>query len=402
MKKLFVSAISILLLTFLAACTSNGEEGKDAENEHGEHTEASETNGDVSSELLVASTKNVTRLHADTLNDAAIMVSQTIWPATGSDNRPGTVILAPADQWQIALAGADLIHHPNNGPVLFYNQELSEETLNEINRLNPTGNANGTEVMVMGDATEKVLGSLQDYKVEQITGKDAAEFALAVDKKYAETAGELPQSVIIVSLEDEAKLFSLIASNWIAHMPEPILFVSKDDIPKATVEALKSRGNKANIYVLAPEEVISEGVVTSLKEYGNVTRIEGENPVEASIAFAKFKDEKTGFGWGVTEPGHGFAFTTTAKPEFAIAGAPFAHLGKHAPLIWLEDGEATSAVHEYLAALQPKFTNDPTVGPYNHGYILANLDEVSMDTQGMIDSMLEISPAEGSGGHGSH
>ncbi len=402
MKKLFASMISILLLTFLAACTSNGEEGKEAESEHGEHTEVTETNGKVTSELLVTSTKNVTRLDADTLEEAAIMVSQTIWPATGKDNRPGTVILAPADQWQIALAGSDLIHHPNNGPVLYYNQELSEETLHEINRLSPTGNVNGTEVMVMGDASEKVLDALEEYKVEQITGNDPAEFALAVDKKYAETAGELPQSVIIVSLEDDAKLYSLIASNWIAHMPEPVLFVSKDDIPQATVEALQSRGNKANMYVLAPEEVISEEVVANLQEYGNVTRIDGETPVEASIAFAKFKDEKTGFGWGVTEPGHGFAFTTTAQPEFAIAGAPFAHLGKHAPLLWLENGEATTEVHEYLGALQPKFTDDPTVGPYNHAYILANLKEVSMDTQGMIDSMLEISPADGSGGHGSH
>ncbi|MGI8384842.1 cell wall-binding repeat-containing protein [Robertmurraya sp. P23] len=398
MKKLFASMISILLLTFLAACTSDGDEGKEAE----ENTEVTETNGNVSSELLVTSTKNVTRLDADSLEEAAIMVSQTIWPATGNDNRPGTVILAPADQWQIALAGSDLIHHPNNGPVLFYNQELSDVTLDEIKRLSPTGNVNGTEVMVMGDATEKVLNALEDYKVEQITGNDPAEFALAVDKKYAETAGELPQSVIIVSLEDDAKLYSLVASNWIAHMPEPVLFVSKDEIPQATVEALQSRGNKANMYVLAPEEVISEEVVSSLQEYGNVTRIDGETPVEASIAFAKFKDEKIGFGWGVTEPGHGFAFTTTAQPEFGIAGAPFAHLGKHAPLIWLENGEATSEVHEYLGALQPKFTDDPTVGPYNHAYILANLKEVSMDTQGMIDSMLEISPADGSGGHGSH
>lgn len=402
MKKLFASMISLLLLIFLAACTSNGDEGKETESGHGEHTDVSETNGNVGGELLVTSTKNVTRLNAESLNEAAMMVSQTIWPATGNDNRPGTVILAPADQWQIALAGSDLIHHPNNGPILFYDQELSEEALHEIKRLSPTGNVNGTEVMVMGDATESVLEALEDNKVEQITGNDPAEFALAVDKKYAETAGDLPQSVIIVSLEDEAKLYSLIASNWIAHMPEPVLFVTKGEIPQATVEALQSRGNKANMYVLAPEEVISDDVVTSLKEYGNVIRIDGETPVETSIAFAKFKDEQSGFGWGMTEPGHGFALTTTAQPEFAIAGAPFAHLGKHAPLIWLENGEATGDVHEYLGDLQPKFTDDPTIGPYNHAYILANLKDVSMDTQGMIDSMLEISPADGSGGHGSH
>lgn len=35
-----------------------------------------------------------------------------------------------------------------------------------------------------------------------------------------------------------------------------------------------------------------------LSKYGKVTRISGETPVENSIAFAKFKDEKTKFGWG--------------------------------------------------------------------------------------------------------
>jgi len=257
-------------------------------------------------------------------------------------------------------------------------------------------------VMVMGDVGENSVKMLEDYKVEQIKGNDPAEFAKAVDKKYAEAAGELPQSVIIVSLEEEAKLYSIIASNWIAHMPEPVLFVTKDGIPEATIDALKLRENKANIYVLATEGVISDNILSSLKEYGKVTRIEGDTPVEASIKFAQFKDEKTGFGWGITEPGHGFAFTSTTTPEFAIAGAPFAHLGKHSPLIWLEDGKATSEVHEFLGELQPKFMDDPTVGPYNHAYILASLQEVNMETQGMIDSMLEISPAGGDGGHGSH
>lgn len=402
MKKLLASGITILLLMVLAACTSNNNKAQESETEHGEHTETAGSTDKATTELLVTSTKNVTRLAAEELEEAAIMVSQTIWPATGDENRPGTVILAPANQWQIALASADLIHHPNNGPVLFYEEELSEQTLNEIKRLNPMGNADGTEVMVMGDISDEFLKVLADYKVDQIKGNDPAEFALAVDKKYAEAAGELPQSVIIVSLEEEAKLYSVIAANWIAHMPEPVLFVTKDGVPEATVEALKQRGTKANMYVLAPEDIVSEKIFSSLKDYGSVTRIGGKTAVEASIDFAKFKDEKTGFGWGITEPGHGFAFTSTATPEFAIAGAPFAHLGKHAPLIWLEDGKATSEVHALLGDLQPKFTDDPTVGPYNHAYILGSLSEVNSETQGMIDSMLEISPVEGDGGHGSH
>ncbi|MDI5788658.1 hypothetical protein PO124_10440 [Bacillus licheniformis] len=48
----------------------------------------------------------------------SIKTSQTIWPATHKQNRPGAVILVSGGSWQTALASADLIHHPNNGPVL--------------------------------------------------------------------------------------------------------------------------------------------------------------------------------------------------------------------------------------------------------------------------------------------
>ena len=52
------------------------------------------------------------------------------------------------------------------------------------------------------------------------------------------------------------------------------------------------RKDKANIYVLGPEKIVSKEVEKELSKYGKVTRISGETPTENSIAFAKFKDEK--------------------------------------------------------------------------------------------------------------
>lgn len=411
MKKILTIFLLAFLTIGLTACTSNEKDAKEnttkdqSENmegmNHGSMGQEEES-GVSENTSKVTSTKNVTRLDAENLVDAAVKVSETVWPATQNENKPGTVILAPADNWQISLASTHLIHHPNNGPVLFYdNGEIPEETLKELQRLDPVGNGDGTEVVVMGDTDQKVLDQLKDFSVEQIKGEDPAEFAKEVDKKYADVAGELPQSLIIVSAEEDAKLYSLIAGNWTAHMPEPLLYVTKDGIPNATKEALKLRNNKANIYVLGPESVISNKILNNLNEYGTVTRIEGETPAAASIAFAKFKDEKTGFGWGLTEPGHGFEFISTENADFAIAGAPFAHLGKHAPLIWLEDGELSKQTHEFLGQLQPKFTDDPTVGPYNHAFILGSGSAVTVQTQGMIDQMLEIT-SENGGGHGGH
>ncbi|OLN22448.1 ArsR family transcriptional regulator [Domibacillus antri] len=430
MKKSFKGFVIVTALSAaLAACSNDDSNNMDHENmdemDHenmeGMDHEEGETSSGVSAEklaefaappeqmnekaqenLLTVNTKNTTRLNTQDPTEMSLLVSQTIWPATHQENQPGTVILVPDDNWQIGLAAADLIHHPNNGPVLLTNKnELSDETLNEINRLNPKGNKEGTQVMMMGDISENVSNQLSQFEVERIDGTDPAQFAAAVDKKYADVSGgEFPEGVIIVSSEEEAKEYSIPAINWIAHMPEPVLYVNKDGIPEATKTALQEREN-ASLYILGPSSIVSDEIETELGEYGNVTRIAGEDPVSNAIEFAKFKDEETSFGWGLTDPGHGVSFVSSATPELALAAAPFSHLGKHAPMIWLENGKMNESVYDFLASLKPTFQDDPTQGPYNHGYIIGGQDAVSFQSQGIIDDKLEIVQEDGEG-HGGH
>lgn len=59
-------------------------------------------------------------------------------------------------------------------------------------------------------------------------------------------------------------------------MPEPLLYVTKDEVPHATVKALQERQGNASIYGLRPDSVISEKIEEALKEYGKVTRISGD------------------------------------------------------------------------------------------------------------------------------
>jgi putative cell wall-binding protein len=401
MRKL-VMLLFLLIAVTLAACSLD-EGGSHNENHVGqeESTKHIEQSGTQKTDSTVYSTKNITRLDTENIVDTAVQVSRTIWPATHNENKPGAIILAPSDNWQIALASANLIHHPNNGPILFYeNGELPQQTVDEINRLAPLGISDGTQIFLVGNSDVNI-DQLKGYKVEKITGKDAPGFAKEIDKKYTEVSGEYPNGVIIVSAEEDAKLYSLLAGNWISHMPEPILYVTKGEVPEATKSALKLREDGATLYILGPESVISKDIEKQLQEFGDITRIKGKDPVTTSIEFAKFKDEKTGFGWGLTEPGHGFSFISTDNAEYAIPAAPFAHLGKHAPLIWLENGEIVVDVHEFLGELQPTFKDDPTTGPYNHGYLIGSGDSITMKEQGALDIMLEIIPDKGNG-HGGH
>ncbi|MNN30591.1 putative cell wall binding repeat 2 [compost metagenome] len=165
--------------------------------------------------------------------------------------------------WQIAAASTDLIHHPSNGPVLFFDKEsVPSVTLEELKRLNPIG-AEGNEdiqIVIVGPVASSVEEQLNtlDMKIDKIEGDEPAAIAQAIDAYYAKAAGELPQAVIVGSMDSPE--YTLPAVNWIAHMPEPLLYVKKNEIPAATVEALNKREGKATIYVLGPDSVISSKV----------------------------------------------------------------------------------------------------------------------------------------------
>lgn len=433
MKKFsFVTVMCLFSIMFIAAC-SDDQEGLNDKNDHDmdeqhadeeeqheeegdhQHGENEHSRGDIEAEaaqapesfndsanndLQVENTKNVTRIGEDDPVTFSVLTSQTIWPSTHAENQPGTVILAPVDSWQHSLASLTLVHHPNDGPLLYTDGEISDQVLQEIERLQPLGNAEGTEIIVIGDLPETELEKIADYEIDQISADDPAEFAAMVDQYYADIVGHLPESVIIGSLDDSAKHMSIVAGNWISHMDEPILYVG-DHIPDSTIEALNKRDGNAHIYLLGSEQEISENIEEELSEYGSVQRISGESAVELSIAFASYEDERTGFGWGINEPGHGLTFASTATPELAIPGSPFAHLGKHAPMIWLDEGDLTQDIYQYLAKLKPAFENDPTEGPYNHGYLFGSTDIISFTVQGIIDEKMEIVSLSGDD-HGEH
>ncbi|MBJ8053070.1 cell wall-binding repeat-containing protein [Bacillus cereus] len=404
MKKMTrIFGITIIAAVGLAACGQTNTDHKNHESKEEKKTEhkemkmnqevtaPKEMNKGAANDLLTTSLKNVTRLNINDPLQMAVLTSQTIWSATHKENQPGAVILVPVSEWQLGIASADLIHHPNNGPILFIEKEaVPEMTLKEIKRLNPLGTKDGTQIMVMGDVEASSLEQLKEYRVKQIKETDPATFAKDVDKEYADITGSYPNSVIIGSSEKEGRLYTTPAVNWISHMPEPLLYTEKDKLPEATIEALKMRKDKANIYVLGPEKIISKAVEKELSKYGNVTRISGETPTENSVAFAEFKDAKTKFGWGFTKPGHGLSFVSSKTPDLAVAGAPFSHMGKHAPVVLLEEGKASQPVYDFLASIQPKFKDAPTLGPYNHGFLLGSTSDISFETQGILDERLEI------------
>ncbi|CAM4415562.1 cell wall-binding repeat-containing protein [Paenibacillus tarimensis] len=404
-QRIKLAAAAAVMAVFLAGCTGSGNAGTGTINQDaGTSGTAGQTAVESGGAVPWIASKNTTRVNTDNPAEAAVLVSRMLWMATDDSNRPGGIIIVNPSDWQAALVSVNLVHHPFNGPVLFTDSKgsLPEITQQEMERLKPAGIAEGVQVLLVGQMNEEVSGQVKalGYRADRIEGGSPAETGRQIDEYYAKLTGSVPQSVIVGSLEQAQ--YTLPAANWIAHMPEPLLYVAKSSIPEETVRALQTREGQANIYLLGPEAVVSKEVEEKLREYGRVVRIAGGDPHRNAVAFARYTDPETGFGWGINKPGGSFSFLNAgADPALAVAAAPFSHLGKHSPLLFVDKGAVPEAVTEYLAEIQPKFDKTPTEGPYSHGWITGSESLITMDVQGQLDTRLEIVSRTGAG-HESH
>jgi hypothetical protein len=296
-------------------------------------------------------------------------------------------VLADVKDWRVGLAASVLMSSPIRAPLLFADgpDKLPAATQSALTALAPTGSkdAGGAQVIRVGDVPE-VDGS----KTTDLRGSDPFALARAIDAFQAAARGTTSDRVMVVSAD--APAYAMAAAAWAAKAGDPILFVHKDSIPADTRAAIAAH-QQPKIYVLGPESAVSAKTLNGLKKLGSVTRIAGATAAATSVAFARFLDGA--FGWGVTDPGHGFVFASGNRPADAGAAAPLSASGTYGPLLVVEDpAKLPAAVQGYLLDVQPGYTRDPVRGVYNHGWIVGDESAISVSVQSQIDALLEIVP----------
>ena len=332
-------------------------------------------------------TKNTTRVGGgDPVADAA-GVAQAVFPATDAAARPKAVTLVDSGDWRAGIAAAALFARPVGAPILLSDgTSMPAASSSALKALAPTGSkaAGGAQIIRIGDVAQ--AGGLKTTDV-----KGANPFALgrAIDAFLAAASGRSADRVIVASAEKPA--FAMPAAGYAAKSGDPVLFVTQDSVPPDTRAALASH-QQPKIYLLGPTSVIGPKVETALRKLGKVTRIEGADPVQNAIAFARFADG--GFGWGVVDPGHGLVFAGAgADPQTAAAAAPLSASGTYGPLLLVGDpSKVDKPLSDYLLDIQPGYGKDPVRGVYNHGWIVGDESAVSVAAQSQIDRLLEISP----------
>lgn len=129
--------------------------------------------------------------------------------------------------------------------------------------------------------------------IKTLAGADRYDTAVQVSKATF-TANNSAQNVVLVS--GTALADGLTATPFAASKTAPILLTGKDKVNDKTMaeiaRVLPANGAK-NVYVIGGENTISKSVETQLKAKGyTVTRIQGDDRYETSLAIAKVMEPK--------------------------------------------------------------------------------------------------------------
>jgi hypothetical protein len=330
-------------------------------------------------------TKNTTRVGGNDATADAAGVALATFPSAGGVEGPAAVTLVPASDWKAGVAASVLVADPIRAPILLTESDgLPDQTDTALESLRPEGSGETQDAQAfrIGDARAP-----EDLRSLDVSGTAPAEIADGVDRLRQRLTDSKPQHILLASTEDPA--FAMPAAAWAARSGDPVLFVERDSVPTATIDALK-RYRDTPVFLLGPESVASAKVVKQVEEVAAaVQRVSGEDPVTNAVAFARF-DAGT-FGWNITDPGHGLVIASASQPLDAAAAAPLSASGKWGPLLLSENADAVpTALRGFLLDIKPGYRSDPTRAFYNHAWLIGDNDALSVSFQAQIDEALEL------------
>ena len=335
-------------------------------------------------------TKNTTRVSGgDSAADVAGAVS-AVWPATSERTRPAVVALVDKDDWQGALSASVLNAAPVRAPALLTEgPTLPQVSSDTLGRLKPKGSqlTKGAQVVLIGPKTRAPQG----FKPASLGGKDQYETAAAIDRFFSAAKGKPSEDVIVTT--GERAPYAMPAAAWAARSGDSILLTKQDELPPSTERALAAH-ERPNIYVVGPEEAVSEKVLRQLGRFGKTTRVAGKDPVQNALEFARFKGSG-GFGWDANVAGRNLTVANTSRPLDLSAGAALGTNGIFAPLVLTDtDDPLPKPLDGYFLDVQPGYEQDPRDAVYNHVWILGDTKTVSPAAQDRIDEVSTLIPAQ--------
>jgi len=343
---------------------------------------------------LVA-TRNTTRISGpDPTADAAAAALATHPPAPGA--RPlQAAVLVPDDDWQAGIAASVLSGSPVRIPVLVSGQDsVPDATTQALAQLNPRGGGTSGDTQVYSAGGAAVPSGLQS---DQLHGDSPAEIANSIDQLRQRLLKREPEHIVVVSLDDPG--YAMPAAAWAARSGDPVLFSGRNQVPAATLAALR-RHVAAAVYVLGPESVISKAALSQIARVSaTVQRVGATGAVQNALLFARYTDGT--FGWNINDPGHGMELANSDRPVDAAAAASLASSGKWGPLLITDTADALPPeLRGFLLDIKPGYATDPTRAVYNHVWLMGDATAIGGQVQAEVDGLAELAPVGNAAGQG--
>ncbi len=343
-------------------------------------------------------TLDTTRVRANDPFTSSVIVSRMTFPSRKVPWRPSAVILVPPEPYHFSFLAASLIHFPINATFLFTQADtLLNITLEEILRLSPRGDCLPAPVLLVGPIGFSVESRLLRYgfRTLRIQGRDV--FETAANAAFFRLLTVSPKAkkgrdhILVVSADTGME--GLSATYYSAHQGTPIVFVTRTSIPSPT-KAVAAKFADRTFTLFGSEKTISRRVEEELRGIvSHVDRIEGENPYEISVHFARRSEPRLGWNRNVKGRGDAFSFGTLSAWQKAVSGVLFAHLGKHTPLLLVRSDRVPSVVREYLLFLNPAEPKPP-MPPFMHGFILGDEGDIADSVQTELEEHLILRAEE--------
>jgi ell wall binding domain 2 (CWB2) len=332
-------------------------------------------------------TANTTRVAGTDPIANAAGVALAVYPSAGGVAGPAAVALVDAADWPAGIAAASLAADPIGAPLLVTEGgEVPELTADALRALAPSGSPETNERQAFSIGAAARSDGLETLEVE---GANAAEVAAGIARLRARLVGGEPQHVVLASSDEPA--FAMPAASWAARSGDPVLFVQRNSVPGATLQALRDYEG-VPVYVLGPESAISPDAMRQIKQVApEALRVGADEPVANAIAFARLADGA--FGWNINDPGHGLVFANADRPLDAAAAAPLSASGTWGPLLVTDDATAVPGpLRGYLLDLKPGYEDDPTRAVYNHAWLIGDTGAFEVAFQAQVDELIALAP----------
>lgn len=360
----------------------------------------------------VLATAFTNRLPAPDPETQAIVLTQTVYPATREENAVGAIILSPQDAATAFTAMHRVTHMPVNAPLLYLDRDgrLPERVKEEMKRLRPDGVVpdGQTQVYVLGNVNPSVAEEVRrelKFQVRTLYAPNPVELAEVVDRWQAAMKSDHPDEVVVSAIDHpEGIAHGIGAMGWNAHMGKGFGWVYRDSVPNATRRILQRRLGKAYIYITGGDDVVSEEVARELARYGIVRRIRGPNVYATNAVNAGYKDfgrnwgwwwdeSPRDFGWGIAQAGHNFVIGSADDMLGMIPAAVLSHMGKHGPILLVARDSVPQVTRDYLKMVQPDIVAAPDEAILNFAFIIGDPSRVSWEVQRELTRLL--SPTRG-------